>query len=286
MDTINVDHRITVKDLTRMKARREPIVMCTAYDFHSARLVDEAGIDSILIGDSMGMTMMGYDSTVPVTLDDILFSTKIVSRTSHHAFVIADMPFMSFQVSYEEGMRNASRLVKEGGAQAVKLEGATDLTLKLTGGLSRAGIPVIAHLGLTPQSINTLGGYFSQGRAKEPALLLVQEAHKVEEAGASAVVLECIPTELAAHITASLSIPTIGIGAGIGCDGQVQVFHDLMGLGTFQPKHAKRYAHVEEIAADALGRFLSETKAGEFPGEEQSTHLASDVAQSIEELRK
>jgi len=286
MDTKNVNHRVTVKDFARMKALHEPIVMCTAYDFHSARLVDEAGIDSILIGDSMGMTMMGYDSTVPVTLDDILFSTRIVSRTSHHAFVVADMPFMSFQVSYEEGMRNASRLVKEGGAQAVKLEGATDLTLELIGGLSEAGIPVVAHLGLTPQSVNTFGGYFSQGRTMEPALRLMQEALEVEKAGACAVVLECIPAELATRITASLSIPSIGIGAGIGCDGQVQVFHDLMGLGTFQPKHAKRYAHAEEIAADALGRFLSETKAGEFPGEEQSTHLAPDVEQSIEELRK
>lgn len=285
MDKKKVDRRVTVKDFARMKVRHEPIVMCTAYDFHSTRLVDEAGIDSILIGDSMGMTMMGYDSTVPVTLDDILFSTRIVSRTSRHAFIVADMPFMSFQVSYEEGMRNASRLVKEGGAQAVKLEGATDLTLELIGGLSQAGIPVVAHLGLTPQSVNTLGGYSTQARAKEPALRLIQEAFDVEKAGACAVVLECIPAELATHITASLSIPTIGIGAGIGCDGQVQVFHDLMGLGTFQPKHAKSYAHVEEIAADALRHYLSETKAGEFPGEEQSTHLASDVAQSIEELR-
>lgn len=272
MSTQAVLRRKTVNDFARMKREHEPIVMCTAYDFHSARLVDEAGIDSILVGDSLGMTMLGYDSTVPVTIDDMVLFTSIVARASKHAFLVADMPFMSYHISLEQAMLNAGRLVQEAGAQAVKIEGATPLTLKIIESLVGAGIPVVAHLGLTPQSINTLGGYKTQARDEAEAEKLLHDAGAVQSAGACAVVLECIPAELAARVTHALEIPTIGIGAGVDCDGQVQVFHDLMGFGTFKPKHAKRFAHAEEIFSEALQSYSQETKAHAFPTEEQTTH--------------
>lgn len=272
MSSQAVMRRKTVNDLARMKREHEPIVMCTAYDFHSARLVDESGIDSILVGDSLGMTMLGYDSTVPVTIDDMVYFTRIVSRASKRAFLVADMPFMSYHTSKEQAMTNAGRLIQEAGAQAVKIEGATPLTLDVTASLVAAGIPVVAHLGLTPQSINTLGGYSTQARDEAAAAQLLADAHAVEDAGACAVVLECIPAELALRVTNELHIPTIGIGAGISCDGQVQVFHDVLGFGTFKPKHAKRFAHAEEAFGEALRTYGTETKSRTFPTEEQTTH--------------
>lgn len=272
MSTQSAIRRNTVNDFARMKRNHEPITMCTAYDFHSARLVDQAGIDSILVGDSLGMTMLGYDSTVPVTMDDMALFTSIVTRSTQHAFVVADMPFMSYHISLKDALKNARRLVQDAGAQAVKIEGATLLTLEIIEALVAAGIPVVAHLGLTPQSINTLGGYKTQGRGDEAASRLKEEALAVQEAGACAVVLECIPVELAEKISAELNIPTIGIGAGIACDGQVQVFHDLLGFGTFKPKHARHYAEAEQTFHDALTAYNADVKGRAFPTEDQTTH--------------
>lgn len=263
-------HRVTTSDLQRAKNVR-PITMCTAYDYHSARLVDGAGIDTILVGDSLGMTMLGYDSTVPVTMEDVLTFTRIVTRSTHHAFVIADMPFMSYRLSHEKSLENATRLMQEGGAQAVKFEGAGPRITTLVTALKEGGIPVVAHLGLTPQSVNVFGGYKVQGKTDAAAAQLLADAHALEDAGAIMLVLECIPAALAERVTRELSIPTIGIGAGPACDGQVQVFHDLMGYGTFTPRHAKNYAHAEETFARALATYKEEVEAGQFPTQEQSS---------------
>ena len=236
--------RVTALSLRAMKDEATPIVMLTAYDYHSARLVEAAGVDAVLVGDSMGMTVLGYESTLPVTVDDVARATAAVSRACSRALVIADMPFMSYQADYAEGMRNAGRMLSEGGAQAVKLEGASDDTLMLVEGMTAAGIPVMGHVGLTPQSVNVLGGYRTQGGAAPAAARVIAQAVALDAAGAFAIVLECIPAELAARISALVTVPTIGIGAGVGCDGQVQVFHDVLGLGEFLPRHAKRYAEL------------------------------------------
>lgn len=265
--------RITAPDLIRMKTQGEAITMVTAYDYHSARLADSAGIDSLLIGDSLGMTMLGYDSTLPVTMDDMVYATKIVARTAKRALVVADLPFMSYQISVKEGMHNAARLVQEGGAQMVKLETATPHVLKLIKRLTEAGIPVMSHLGLTPQSVNAFGGFKGQGKTTSAAQILIEEARAVQEAGAAAVVLECIPSELAQLITQELHIPTIGIGAGHDCDGQVQVFQDLMGFGTFKPKHAKAFCDAETIFTQALQDYAQGCKARSFPTEVESTYF-------------
>lgn len=264
--------RNTVQLFAQKKRDHEPIVMCTAYDFHSARLVDEAGIDTILVGDSLGMTMLGYDSTVPVTMDDMAYFTRIVKRATKRTFIVVDMPFMSYQISIKAALRNAARLVQKAGAQAVKIEGATEQTLEIMKRLVDNGIPVVAHLGLTPQSINTLGSYKTQAKEETEAVKLALDAKAVQEAGACALVLECIPAELARTVTESLTIPTIGIGAGLDCDGQVQVFHDVMGFGTFKPKHAENFAHAEQIFHEALVRYRDTVKARTFPTEAQTTH--------------
>lgn len=265
--------RVTAPDLARMKAQGEPITMLTAYDFHSARLADNAGVDTLLVGDSLGMTMLGYDSTLPVTMDDMVYATKIVARTAKRALVVGDLPFMSYQISVKEGMANAARLIKEGGAQMVKLETATDNTLKLISRLAEAGIPVMAHLGLTPQSVNSFGGYKTQGKTTSAAQVLIEEAKAVQDAGASALVLECIPSELAKVISETLYIPTIGIGAGPSCDGQVQVFHDLLGFGTFKPKHAKAFCDAETIFSAAIQEYITDCKSSEFPTQTESTYF-------------
>lgn len=264
MSTQCAIRRKTVSDLARMMHDNEPIVMCTAYDFHSARLVDKANIDAILVGDSLGMTMLGYDSTVPVTMDDMVLFTSVVTRVTQRAFIMADMPFMSYHRSVEQALANATRLIQEAGAQAVKLEGATPLTLEIIERLTASGIPVVAHLGLTPQSINVLGGYKTQAREDAAAQELKAHAQAVQKAGAVAVVLECIPEDLALEVSQASAIPTIGIGAGPGCHGQVQVFHDLMGYGTFQPKHAKRYMDAEKAIGEALAAYRTEVKNQTF----------------------
>jgi 3-methyl-2-oxobutanoate hydroxymethyltransferase len=273
--------RVTTTSLAAMKATGDPIVMVTAYDVAAARLVEAAGVDVILVGDSLGMTVLGHTSTLPVTMDDMLRATAAVSRGSAHALVVADMPFMSYQASFEDAMRNAGRLLAEGGAHAVKLEGG-EVVAELVGALTDAGIPVMGHVGLTPQSVNVFGGYKLQGRDTDAALRLVNDCLALEAAGAFAIVLELVPAELAALISEELTIPTIGIGAGAGCDGQVQVFHDLLGLGDFTPKHAKRYAEVGAAITKAVSAYAADVRGGAFPAEAQLSHLDAEVLAELE----
>ncbi|HEY5540014.1 MAG TPA: 3-methyl-2-oxobutanoate hydroxymethyltransferase [Coriobacteriia bacterium] len=265
--------RVTAPALRALKELGRPIIMLTAYDYHSARLVEAAGVDSILVGDSLGMTVLGESSTLPVTMDDMVRATRAVSRAVSRVLVVADMPFMSYQADYAEGMRNAGRLLSEGGAHAVKLEGATDDTLVLVEGLAAAGVPVMGHIGLTPQSVNVLGGYKTQGKDAATAAKLMADAVALQDAGAFAIVLECVPAELAERISALLEIPTVGIGAGVGCDGQVQVFHDILGLGDFLPRHAARYANLAEEISRAVAAYADDVRGRTFPGEPQSSHI-------------
>lgn len=275
--------RVTTATFAEKKAAGEPIVMVTAYDASAARLVEAAGVDSILIGDSLGMTILGYTSTLPVTMDDMVRATAAVSRVSQSALIVADLPFMSYQAEPADGLRNAGRLLAEGGAHAVKLEGGAAVA-DLVGLMTDAGIPVMGHVGLTPQSVNAFGGYKVQGRTTEAALALVEDCLLLEGAGAFAIVLELVPAELAAMISEELTIPTIGIGAGAGCDGQVQVFHDLLGMGEFTPRHAKRFAEVGQAITKAVAAYATDVRAGVFPGEPQSSHLAADVVADLERL--
>ena len=276
--------RVTAPSMRAMKDAGRPIVVLTAYDYHGARLVEAAGVDAVLVGDSLGMTVLGHTSTLPVTMDDMVRATTAVSRACTHALVIADMPFMSYAAEYAEGMRNAGRLIAEGGAAAVKVENASPATLDLVAGLTEAGIPVMGHVGLTPQSVNTLGGYRTQGRDMAGATSAITDALALEEAGAFAVVLECVPAELAERISSLLAIPTIGIGAGAGCDGQVQVFHDILGLGEFLPKHAKRYVDVGAAIQQAVSAYADDVRDGTFPGEAQSTHLKPEIVDELDAI--
>ena len=273
--------RVTTTALSAMKAAGEPIVVITAYDASGARLVEAAGVDVILVGDSLGMTVLGHGSTLPVTMDDMLRHTAAVSRASHDALVVADMPFMSYQTSYEEALRNAGRFLAEAGAHAVKLEGGAAVA-ELVAVLTDAGIPVMGHVGLTPQSVNVFGGYKLQGKDADSAMRLVDDCLALEAAGAFAVVLELVPAELAALISEELTIPTIGIGAGGGCDGQVQVFHDILGLGDFTPKHAKRYAEVGTAITRAVAAYVADVRSGAFPAEAQTSHLDPEVVATLE----
>ena len=272
-----MDNRISITDLKAKKKRGERIVMMTCYDYPSACLLEAAGVDILFIGDTLGMTVLGYDSTIPVTMDEMLHHTKAVVRGSHSAHVLADMPFMSYQTSPEDALRNAARLLKEGGAQSVKLEGGVRVadTVRF---IVEAGIPVMGHIGLTPQSINQLGGYKVQGKTPAAAVRLVNDAVALDQAGAYAVVLECVPLELAKTITDRLAIPTIGIGAGPHCDGQVQVFHDLLGLfQDFVPRHAKRYADLGVQITEAVRAYANEVREGSFPTEKESFLLKGAV---------
>lgn len=262
--------KITLPQLQEMKARGEKITMVTAYDYPSALLADRAEIEMILVGDSLGMVVLGYESTVPVTMEDMLHHTKAVMRARPSCLVVADMPFLSYQVSVSEAVRNAGRLIQEGGADAVKLEGGRPVVDKVKA-IVEAGIPVMGHLGLTPQSATQLGGFRVQGREEEAARRIREEAELLQEAGAFSLVLECIPAVLAKDITSRLNIPTIGIGAGPYCDGQVLVYHDLLGLfDRFQPKFVKRYAQLGEEIIRALCQYRQEVRFGTFPGEEHS----------------
>ncbi len=274
--------RMTATALCALKAAERPIVMLTAYDYHSARLVEAAGVDAILVGDSLGMTVLGHGSTLPVTMDDMVRATAAVARACTTALVIADMPFMSYQPSIETALINAGRLVAEGGAQAVKLEGAHPTTLVAISEMTAAGIPVMGHVGLTPQSVNTLGGYRTQAKDAHSAAVLFEECVALEQAGAFAIVLECVPAEIAERASALLSIPTIGIGAGAGCDGQVQVFHDILGLGDFTPRHAKRYAQLGDAIVSAVSAYADDVRGHAFPGAEQTTHVGAEVLAEAE----
>ncbi len=274
--------RITANALIAMKRAGRPITVITAYDYPSARLVEVAGVDAILVGDSLGMVVLGHGSTLPVTMDDMVRATAAVTRATSRVLVIADMPFMSYQASPESALLNAGRLLAEGGAHAVKLEGAGSTTLMLTEDLVEAGIPVMGHVGLTPQSVNVLGGYSTQAKEASAAARLLEDCVALQEAGVFAIVLECIPAELAARASELLAVPTIGIGAGVMCDGQVQVFHDLLGIGEFVPKHAKRYADVAGVIHDAVSAYGDDVRSRAFPAEEQSTHVGPEVIAEAE----
>ena len=279
-----MERRVSITDLKAMKKRGERIAMITAYDYPSAKLVEEAGAPIILVGDSLGMVVLGYDSTVPVTMEEMLHHVKAVVRGTRRAHVVADMPFMSYQTGPQDALRNAGRLLKEGGAQSVKLEGGRHVA-ETVRALVQAGIPVMGHLGLTPQSVNQFGGYKVQGKTPAAAVKLVNDAVSLEQAGAYAVVLETIPAQLAQVITEKTSIPTIGIGAGPHCDGQVQVFHDLLGLFTdFVPKHAKRYAQVGEAIKQAVSEYVAEVREGAFPTERESFFIDEPAFAELAQL--
>ena len=262
--------RITIDHVKKLKAAGEKIVMLTAYDYPTARIVDEAGVPLILVGDSLGMVVLGYDTTAPVTMEDMLHHVKAVVRGSSRAMVITDMPFMSYQVNADEALRNAGRLIQEGGCQAVKLEGG-ERVAEAVRRIVEAGIPVVGHLGLTPQSVNQLGGFRVQGKTPKAAVQLINDAKALQEAGAFCIVLESIPVYVAKVLTERIDVPTIGIGAGPDCDGQVQVVHDIIGLfDDFIPKHARRYANVAEMIAEAVRRYAADVKSGGFPAAKES----------------
>jgi len=275
--------RVTVTDIRRMKEKGERFAALTAYDVVTARLVDAAGIPIILVGDSLGMVVLGYDSTIPVTLDAIVHHTQAVVRGANRALIVADLPFMTYHKSTEQALGSAARCIQEGGAQAVKLEGGRPVAQTIAR-LTAAGIPVMGHLGLTPQSIHQLGGYKAQGKTAVQARGLVEDALAVEEAGAFSVVLECVPAELSRLITERLSIPTIGIGAGPHCDAEIQVVSDVLGwFSDFVPKHARQYAKLSEAAAAAIREYGDDVQSGRFPTEKQSISLSADVIGEVEE---
>lgn len=262
--------KITIQDFLKKKSENKKITMLTAYDYPFAKIVDEAGIDGIIVGDSLAMVVQGLENTLPATMDEMIYHTKLVSRAAGNALIVGDMPFMSYQVNVEEAVRNAGRFIKEAGASAVKIEGGAEVAEHITR-MTKSDIPVMAHIGLTPQSIHRMGGYKVQGKTEESAKRLLQEAHIAEDAGAFSLLLEAIPMGLAKKITEELSIPTIGIGAGPYCDGQVLVLHDVLGLfERFLPKFAKRYVNLKEEALKAIKIFREEVEKGTFPSESES----------------
>jgi 3-methyl-2-oxobutanoate hydroxymethyltransferase len=263
--------RVTVRDLHEQKRRGEPIVVITAYDYLFARIVDDAGVDVVLVGDSLGQVVAGYDSTLPVTIDDMIYHTRAVRRGVKHAMLVIDMPFLSFQISPEETLRNAGRMLKESGAEVVKLEGGDEETAAHVRTLVRAGIPVLGHIGLTPQSVHMLGGYRVQGRDEAAAERLHEEAGRLDAAGAMGIVLELMPAPLAAEITSIVSVPTIGIGAGAGCDGQVLVLPDALGLNEdFQPRFLRRFAELGQAARQGVRDYADAVRNRSYPGAEHS----------------
>ena len=263
------------------KKSGEKLTMLTAYDYTTAKLLDESGVDSILVGDSLGMVVLGYDDTLSVTMEDMIHHSAAVARGAKNALIVTDMPFMSYQTSVYDAVVNAGRLVKEGKAQAVKLEGGIEFCEHIKA-IVKASIPVCAHIGLTPQSINAFGGFKVQGKGKDEAQRLLDEARAVEEAGAFAVVLECVPEKLAKKISESISIPTIGIGAGAGCDGQVLVYQDMLAMySDFKPKFVKQYAQVGSVMKDAFRQYIDEVKSGAFPSEEHTFKIDDDIIESL-----
>ncbi len=269
--------RINITQIKDMKQKGEKITMLTAYDYTTAKIIDEAGIPLILVGDSLGMVVLGYESTIPVTMEDMLHHTKAVVRGTKQTMVIGDMPFMTYHLSVEQALHNAARFIQEAGAQAVKLEGGVTVAEKMKR-IVDCGIPVMGHIGLTPQSIHQFGGFKVQGKTPEAAARLLEDAVALEKAGAFAIVLETVPHQLAKIITEKISIPTIGIGAGIYCDGQVQVINDILGSFTdFVPKHAKQYAKLASIISNAIAEYHNEVKAGSFPTDQQSFSIDESI---------
>jgi len=272
--------KLTVPDIGRMKATGERITMVTAYDWAFARLLDEAEVDVLLVGDTLGVVLQGHENTLPVTLDEMIYHTRMVARGARRALVVGDMPFGSYQLSPTQAVESAIRFVKDGGAQVVKLEGGITMVSTIEA-ITAIGVPVMGHVGLTPQSVHQIGGYRVQGRNRGHARgdrgRVLDDARAVEAAGAIAVVLECIPQDLAAEITAELTIPTIGIGAGVHCDGQVLVLHDLLGLSARAPKFAKAYAALADAVVDAAETYVREVKTGTFPTDAHSFHTITPV---------
>jgi 3-methyl-2-oxobutanoate hydroxymethyltransferase len=273
---------ISINTIKEMKQKGERFTMLTAYDYSTAKMVDTAGVPLILVGDSLGMVVLGYDSTIPVTMDDMLHHTKAVVRGVKNAIVVGDMPFMSYQTSKKDALRNAARFIQEGGARAVKLEGGINVAETVEKIVS-CGIPVMGHIGLTPQYIHQLGGFKIQGKGLEAARKLLQDARALEEVGAFAVVLETVPSALSEYITRSIDIPTIGIGAGTGCDGQVQVISDILGQFTdFVPKHTKQYTNLAIAISKAIADYQAEVKNGSFPTNEQSFQMDESILKDLE----
>lgn len=271
----------TVATFKKMKNEGTKISMLTAYDYSTAKLVDEAGINSILVGDSLGMVMLGYEDTLSVTMEDMIHHTAAVARGAKNALVVGDMPFMSYEVSVEQAVINAGRLMKEGRANAVKLEGGVRVAEQIKA-ITKAGIPVCAHIGLTPQSVNAFGGFKVQGKTAEAAQQMVEDALAVQKAGAFAVVLECVPAKLAAIISEKLDIPTIGIGAGAGCDGQVLVYQDMLALfSDFKPKFVKHFGNIGPQMTAAFKAYDEEVKTGTFPSEEHTFKIDEEALEKL-----
>lgn len=271
----------TVLTFKEAKKKGEKLTMLTAYDYSTAKLMDEAGVNSILVGDSLGNVMLGYEDTLSVTMEDMIHHGAAVSRGAKNALVVIDMPFMSYQTSVYDAVVNAGRLMKEGRGNAVKLEGGKEVCPQIKA-IVNAGIPVCAHLGLTPQSINAFGGHKVQGKTEAAAKKLIEDAKAVEEAGVFAVVLECVPKKLADLVTKEVGIPTIGIGAGNGCDGQVLVYQDLLGMfSDFTPKFVKKYANVGEVMKEAFSNYIKEVADGSFPAKEHEYKIDDDVIEKL-----
>ena len=276
--------KITVNHIAEMKERGEKIPMITAYDYTTAALADAAEIPVVLVGDSLGMVVLGYESTIPVTLEDIIHHTKMVARGNRTSLIVADLPFMTYQIDQAQALRNAARLLQEGGAHSVKLEGGVNIAPTVRR-IVECDIPVMGHIGVTPQSVNAFGGYRVRGRSVQQARQIVKDALALEAAGAYAVVLELVPAPLSRYLSDRLSIPTIGIGAGPGCDGQVQVLHDMLGLFTdFVPRHAKQYARLGETIKEAFSQYAQEVKDGSFPTARESFAMDETILSELEDL--
>lgn len=273
--------RVTSATFRKMKQDKQKISMLTAYDYPTGKILDAAGVDGILVGDSLGMVVLGYEDTTQVTMDDMVHHIKAVSRGVERALVVGDMPFLSYHMGKQQSVYNAGRIIQEGRAQAVKLEGGREI-LEDVEAIIKAGIAVMGHLGLTPQSIHNLGGYFVQGKTAEQAQKLIEDARVLEDAGVFALVLECVPAELAGMVSSMLSIPTIGIGAGAGCDGQILVTHDMLGLYQRKsPKFVKVYSRMGEMMEQAVSEYTREVRQGLFPGEEHSFHMDAESVKKL-----
>ncbi len=273
--------RFTILDFQQMKERGEPIVVLTAYDATSARIAEGADVPMLLVGDTLGMVVQGHDSTIPVTMEHMIYHCSIVSRVTQRAFIVGDLPFMAYSISQEQALQNAARLMQEGRVNCVKLEGGETMAPTIRR-IVEAGIPVMGHIGLTPQSVNQFGGFRVQGRELDSARKLLRDALAVQEAGAFALVLELVPAVLAKFITEQMRIPTIGIGAGVGCDGQVQVFHDILALfDDFVPKHTKRYADIGGLMQAAITQYRADVLGRQFPAEENSFGIKGEVIEAL-----
>lgn len=278
--------RTSIIDIQEIKNSGKKISMVTAYDYSSGYLVEKAGIDIILVGDSMGQVVLGHDTTLPVSMEDVIRHTQMVVRGTESTHIVSDLPFMSYQVNVEQAVLNAGRLVKEGGCQSVKLEGGANMGAQVKG-IVNAGIPVMGHLGLTPQSVNQIGGYRVQSRSKNQIQEILNDIVELEKAGAFAVILELVPREVASALTQKVQIPVIGIGAGPDCDGQVQVFHDLLGLyKDFKPKHSRLYANIGDQITKSLSSYVSDVISGDFPNDDESFHVDTSVlSDAFEEIK-